>query len=119
MKTNSKLSGYISARFSSEPLAEPVMAPRFCVFEQHKGSPNKAKVEVLARKSSAHNVARVANALGVQWRLIFDLEDGPFVMLEMVAAREVANELACQLRRKRFQRVQLTAEAIAERPRSL
>ncbi|RVO94999.1 hypothetical protein [Sinorhizobium meliloti] len=117
MKTNLKLPGYISARLSSEPLAEPGMAPRFCVFEQHNR--NKAKVEVLARKSSAHNVARVANALGVQWRLIFDLEDGPFVMLEMVAGREVANELACQLRRKRFQRVHLTAEAIAERPRSL
>lgn len=119
MKIISPPSGYVSSRLSSEPLAAPDMAPRFCVFEHYKGSRNKAKVEVLARKSSAHNAARIANALGVQWRLIFDLEDGPFVMFEMVAERDVAGELASQLRRKRFERVELAEEAVAERPRSL
>ncbi len=89
------------------------MASRFCVFERYKGYRNKTKVEVLARKSSAHNAARIANALGVQWRLIFDLEDGPFVMFEMVADRDVAGELACQLRRKRFERAELAEETIA------
>lgn len=111
--------GFVSVFYGNEPLAFPAPAPRFCIFASLHDDAAIVRVEILVKKTQAHRVAKAALSLGLAWCLIFDLSDGPYVMLEMLGEVETVGELARRLKRMRFEHVSLPASSLDGRPRSL
>lgn len=111
--------GFVSVYFGNEPLASTTPAPRFCVFPAAQATETSVRIEVLVKKTQAHRVANAALGVGLTRCLIFDLSDGPYVMLEMLGDIGPVGELARRLKRMRFEQVVLPPSALDGRPRSL
>lgn len=93
---------FLSIDISAHKLAVPGLAHRFCVVEDRSG--RSVTIEVLARRTSAHRVSRLAIRLGLSWQLIFDADDGPCVIFKIAATATAAPIMAKGLRKLRFQR---------------
>lgn len=100
-------------RFSEEPIAQPAPGKRYCLFLDTEDGGDR--LEVLAHKSSAHRVAQAAIALGLQWRLIFDEQESPYVILEFAAPLETLSPMIKKLTALRYSRSAVSFSDVAAR----
>lgn len=103
----------LTLRFSEEPIAQPTPGKRFCLFLDTEDGGDR--LEVLAHKSSAHRVAQAAIELGLRWRLIFDAEESPYVILEFAAPLETLAPMVKKLTGLRFSQVVVPFASVAAR----
>lgn len=103
----------LALRFSEEPIAQPTPGRRYCLFLDTPDGGDR--MEVLAPKSSAHRVAQAAIAVGLQWRLIFNEEEKPFVIFEFAAPLETLLPLIKALKGLHFDHVAIPFADIASR----
>ncbi|KEQ07509.1 hypothetical protein [Pseudorhizobium pelagicum] len=103
----------LTVDFSEEPIAQPTPSNCYCVFADAPGE--LQRMEILVRKSAAHRVAQAAIALELEWRLIFDEEDGAFIILELTEPTESLSPLADALDALGFRRVTIPYAKIENR----
>jgi hypothetical protein len=109
--------GYAESVFSLEPLARSGLASRFCVLDC--ADANQRKIDVLVKKTQAHEITNHVMAMDAEWSLVFDMANGPFVIIEIRAGRSKIEILSRALSQAGFKRMRVTADQMIGRPRLL